>query len=79
MIHHDNAVRMQHSVDDWASFNMPPVNADTVFAKQAQTPGETFVGRYGARPSLSNDDDRGDESSEDENECGSIDGQIGRW
>ena len=79
VVHHDHAVQMQHSVDDSASFNMPPVNADTVFAKQAQTTGETFIGRYGARPSLSNDDDRGDESSEDENECGSIDGQIGRW
>lgn len=79
VVHHDNAVQLQHSVDDSASFNMPPVNADTVFAKQAQAPGETFVGRCGARPSLSDDDDDGDVSSEDENECDSIDGQIGRW
>ena len=77
VVHHNHAVQMQHSVDDSASFNMPPINADTVcVSKQAQTPGETFIGRYGARPSLSDDDD---ESTVDENECDSIDGQIGRW
>ena len=76
-VHRNHAVQMQHSVDDSASFNMPPVNADDVCVAKQAPPGETFIGRYGARPSLSDDDD--DESTVDEIECDSIDGQIGRW
>ena len=73
---HNNVVQMQHSVDS-ASFNMPPINSDTVCVAKEAPPGETFIGRYGAQPSLSDDD--GEQSSGDENECDSIDGQIGQW
>ena len=69
------AVKKQHSVDDTASFNMTPANLDDVcVAKTA--PEEKFVGRFGPRPS---DIDSHDDSSYDEDDCDSIDGQIGRW
>ena len=77
--YHNHVVDMQQSGGDSVSFNMPRANADPFrIAKQAPT-RESFVGRHGARPSLTVDVNDGGNSSGDENDCDSIDGQIGRW
>ena len=65
---HHHAVHMQQPGDDSVSFHAPPVNADP-----------PFIGRHGSRASLVDEDDDGGDSSGDENDCESIDGQIGRW